>query len=1086
MERINKFQPDRTLYLRGFTGFGAAASLCETSPNSFKVYGVFRDQADFCVLVVYDADNIFEHYAVKYLPDFNLTGMVLNFSLSYQGLQPIDSAKYNWIDWSQLDVVKSNGEPVQIRLWDHATLASGSYSVAQGTYTITAPGGCTIFDRLTIFVNNVSFDFVAGGGESAAYVAQTFANSINTYNWSTFENNSIAVIASADNSGHLTLRNARTGLANVSRTSVTWASGTKFPGIAAGSTIFLGGTAYTVASVTSPTSLSLTTPAASGSNIVYLAEYGGLDGNDVQVYVVVRPGNLTLAVDNPVLQLAGGNSDNVTWNISLDFSALGVDQIRQAWLTFAPQLAPGAAYRDAEWSATFTNWSVTDPNRVQALQCAGPGSVRVGNGDPGCSYTGSGWSTASANNYWRGFGRMTSNPGDAVQITYTCANLHDLYLGTSLYQNRGIVSISLDGDTPSALDCFLNVTSEVVTRRALRSGVPGGTHTVRITVESSNHQAIDPKWDINSLGFYFQFDYIEAALRSDLPDAAVSYPNVSPALDFDTDATYKISPQRLLWHLQKLGFGGQLNEYIGVYWWNQRKRNGAQWNSATIGIGGTWAPGDSANITIGASTTSTGLSLRKAVTQWDTADTIAAHFVYYLNAASVSMYAQKTGTGELTISTRTPNWGDSLQVSATSASGTITAAGNVNAGTDGGWVIDISNENPINYPVRQWHADLFKAVKAAGNLVTTAFSMELVNPPDSDASPWKARFADNKTVDTATDFMGVLSSQCAPIANVTNYQRQCYLQIAGLQSAAGLTPWLQFGEFLWWYFSSKQNIPVGYVAYTSPISIGMADQHGLSTGDRVVVSGVQGTTSANGTWTITVTDDTHFTLDGTAANGSWIVGTGTVSGGSMAYYDPETMAAAQTALGRPLFQFTCQDDDPSVNGGADTSFLAARLKAHVDAIREAVLASYPGAKFELLYPNDVNQSICYLNSYNPYPQGGRLNAAANLPSAWGTKETSGLDRLKVEALSWGATYRNLDLATRAITFGFTGTMSWTPQDVAYLIPWFNGACPWQSEFRLASTSPLGLINFWAHDHLALMSWPLPFPTPVRRSTFLAG
>ena len=45
---------------------------------------MFRDQADFCVLVIYDADNIFEHYSVKYLPDFNLSGMILNFSLSYQ------------------------------------------------------------------------------------------------------------------------------------------------------------------------------------------------------------------------------------------------------------------------------------------------------------------------------------------------------------------------------------------------------------------------------------------------------------------------------------------------------------------------------------------------------------------------------------------------------------------------------------------------------------------------------------------------------------------------------------------------------------------------------------------------------------------------------------------------------------------------------------------------------------------------------------------------------------------------------------------------------------------------------------------
>ena len=110
-EQILKLQPDRTLYLRGFDGTGAAASLCQTSPTGFTVNGVFRDMADFCVLVVYDADNTFEHYSVRYLPSFDLSGMVLNFDLSYQGLQPIDSAKFSWIDWAQLDVIDTTGEP---------------------------------------------------------------------------------------------------------------------------------------------------------------------------------------------------------------------------------------------------------------------------------------------------------------------------------------------------------------------------------------------------------------------------------------------------------------------------------------------------------------------------------------------------------------------------------------------------------------------------------------------------------------------------------------------------------------------------------------------------------------------------------------------------------------------------------------------------------------------------------------------------------------------------------------------------------------------------------------------------------------
>ena len=93
-ERIYKLQPDRTLYLRGFDSFAAAASVHHASPTGFQISGVFRDPADFAVAVLYDADNAFEHPSIRYLPDFNFAGLTLNFSLLYSdGVQPIDSPK---------------------------------------------------------------------------------------------------------------------------------------------------------------------------------------------------------------------------------------------------------------------------------------------------------------------------------------------------------------------------------------------------------------------------------------------------------------------------------------------------------------------------------------------------------------------------------------------------------------------------------------------------------------------------------------------------------------------------------------------------------------------------------------------------------------------------------------------------------------------------------------------------------------------------------------------------------------------------------------------------------------------------------
>ena len=222
-EQILKLQPDRTLYLRGFTGVGSAAALCKTSPTGFTVSGVFRDMADFCVLNIYDADNTFEHYTVRYLPDFNLQGMVLSFDVAYQGLQPLDSAKYSWIDWSTLDVIREDGTTKNIRLWENAQLISSNYSVASGPCHFATPTqGCTIYDRLTLFVNNVNFDFVANGGESAAQIAAFFANAVNTYDWSKFDSHSISVLAAVDGVGGFGLKlphRARVGLGKPSPAS---------------------------------------------------------------------------------------------------------------------------------------------------------------------------------------------------------------------------------------------------------------------------------------------------------------------------------------------------------------------------------------------------------------------------------------------------------------------------------------------------------------------------------------------------------------------------------------------------------------------------------------------------------------------------------------------------------------------------------------------------------------------------------------------------------------------------------------------------------------------------------------------------
>jgi hypothetical protein len=269
---------------------------------------------------------------------------------------------------------------------------------------------------------------------------------------------------------------------------------------------------------------------------------------------------------------------------------------------------------------------------------------------------------------------------------------------------------------------------------------------------------------------------------------------------------------------------------------------------------------------------------------------------------------------------------------------------------------------------------------------------------------------------------------------------------------------------------------VGYASYTSPISIGTATAHGLITGANVVIAGVTGNAAANGTWPITVTDTTHFTLNGSTGNGTYTSG-GTITGGGMAYYDSETMAAAQTALGRPLHIFNRQDDDPTINGSADSLFLRNRLRDHVVSLVNDLRSVYSNAICELLWPYDVN-CPSLVTTASP-ALGGQLNYYVNLPVEWQSQPSSGLDRIKVEALAFGSSLRNLNLSRQAIEL--FPSFGWPLSRLRYLAPVFGSACPWVRELALALGAGITTNNLWAFDHVCLYNLQVPEGTLERRS-----
>ena len=1095
METIYKLQPDRTLDLRGFDDRGAAGALHAATATSFKVSGVFRDPADFCVLLLWDADNFFEHPRLKYLPDFDFGGMLLEFDASYSGPAPLDTVKFPTLDNTFLDCVRADGSTAKIPLFEQARLSGGTFAAANALLTIENANADT-GDLLRAWYLNLAYEYVvtakyapiawtalavlgtphyvrwqnAATGEQAVYrynegaadsntdvaehmvtavnqgggpiqavlstdldagapanqievfvkagyngsytitssdggggtvksnsapdIAQDLADLINATNWNT-TGPALAVRASTEGGGRVRFTAARYGTVNVAGRAVRLAGGMGFQGLAG--TMRIGTRDYAIASVESAGALTLAEDAGASQGIAYLADRGGLDGNAITMYAQTG-GSGKLRVDRAEMPFGGGTEG--TWRVRLDFTALGIDQLRQAWLTFVPRLADGAAYTDTEWVAAFSGWSVTDPLGKRALKVAGPGSVRIEENDAWCEYAGASWTTLYSNwsafqpadgFYSKGQVRRAHTEGDRVRVRYHCGAVHDVWIGTSLQTDRGAWGVTLDGDAETRLDTYLGQgagLAPIPTRRRVRAGVAAGEHVVTLVVRAK-HGA--------SSGTFCYFDFLEAAIATDVPAALPARTNVSPAVDYDTDHGYKVPAARLMWWMDQLGFAGPLNVYVGVFWWNQRRRVGATLASLTLRFEGPWTAGDQVFVDIGTPDLSTVTAVGKTVFAGETGAAIARHFAYSINAIFTGVWAA-AADDVLTVTVRSPAaayvFGHRVRV--VGGAGVVREAGNLTDNAVGTWEIDAEASPTINRGAREWLGDLLSECKTRNREVTLAYSMELLNPPEE----WAARFPDMTPVKTATGFGVNVTTHCAFSTPVLEYQKRVFRETAGLQAAAGLPVVLQCGEFLWWFFRNAGTV-----------------------GDPNV---------------------------------------------GMAYYDAETRAAAAAALGRELYRFATPDDDPGLHA-ADVAFLRERLMAHLAAIRTYVRAYYAAGETELLLAFDVN----YPEVYGVYGLGGRLNFAVNVPAEFRGPGTAPFDRIKMEGLDFGAGSRDLEKAKRAARWPFAeGT--WEKAKCRYLVAVFNGGCP--RELEELQTAAEGIVyHFWANDHVHLFGWDAELP-----------
>ena len=1034
-------------------------------------------------LFLYDAYDQYGHlYTSKYLPDFSLDGMQLEFDLALTGCMNPISPKFPSIPWNAISYITPD------ETFGAVPLPSPVSTVGEvaASCSLTVSGTPTNFDQVQIvYLGNTLFSFICDGTERRAGILN--ATIPNSYGY-------VGLVAQI----------------NTATSSVT---------------------PLTAKSSGAVLTITCTQPGRDGNSIQLTTMYKAAGSTKIYPTGTVSPSSGLTA------KLTGG-TDPTSQHYRLNFTALGIPMVRQIWLTLAPQLTynSGAtnstlvAFTPTNYSAVFTNWTVLDPLDNTPLYVAGPGSVVVGSQDEWATYSGSGWVKLNGQ-YFRGYAAQSSNAGDSVIITYSCESIHDLYLGTQLLNTNGQFSVSLDGGQAKVLSCYALTTSNIPARLPIAFTLSPEAHTIYLTVQAGAY------------GSGCLLDYIQASVSGNPVSPATTYMEVGAAADFDTQETQYVPPVRLLKTLSLMGLNGDLDFYCGVLAATlKRVRNGGYFPQATISLTGALGSTDSFFVDI------SGLSLGAQNLGLDTFTTLAQRLVGGINATFVGVCAIPTATpGQFTVTVLSPINGFTISVSKGAGStGNIALSGGIGTGNEGTWGADSTQTSPLNPALTSYLSDLAVLLKAAGQTMTAAFSMEILEPPDANTAlgAWSQRYLSGLTVLTSTGLgtwgaglvnglsggiytqtghgyvtgtigyfsnatqsgswillvtgadtytlgtqlsnsggytpaigdsvlAGLQTTQCTfNPATVAPYLGSCYVQAANIMAAAGLIPWLQFGEILWWFFSQYMSEVIGFASFTSPISIGTVSPHNLATGQTVIVAGVQGNTAANGTWTFVETDSTHGTLTGSAGNGAYVAGTGTISGGGMAFYDAWAASASHTALGRDLGTYYTQDDAPDA---ADTAWLRGAIAAHVASIVSTVLAAQAGAKFELLYPTDVTAPAVYWNSANPYPQGGRLNTAVDFPAAYESQSGSGLDRLKIEALSWGSQYRNYDNIKLAIQFPATSPNAWAAAQTAYLLPIFNGGCPYPKEYLYALGRSIPLIVLFAVDHLVLLDWPFPLP-----------
>src|SRR5271169_5497180 len=163
MATIQKLTPDRDLQCYFFEP-SAVAALSSASSSGFTLSGTWRQQFDWAV-IEWNRDNTHEHPAFRYLPDGDLSGLVLSYQETRTNCIPMDSALFATVDWPALRIwatpLHGTEATYWVRLTDHRTAVAGSYACAHADFTLS--GSLTDGDYVGLAYLGAQYTYAVSG-----------------------------------------------------------------------------------------------------------------------------------------------------------------------------------------------------------------------------------------------------------------------------------------------------------------------------------------------------------------------------------------------------------------------------------------------------------------------------------------------------------------------------------------------------------------------------------------------------------------------------------------------------------------------------------------------------------------------------------------------------------------------------------------------------------------------------------------------------------------------------------------------------------------------------------------------------------